>query len=435
MPRQKSTHVDDPTAVGRRLRKAREGAGLSQRQLSFSGCSPAYISRIEAGDRIPSLQLLRELGKRLGVSEDFLATGAADAGPATRQRLVDAEVALRLDDVDLARELYEGLLAAAADERTRAEALEGLGHVAYRQGNPRDAIELFEESIALLGVNFCERPLLAEMLGRSYALLGELGRAIALFERCRERFREQGDPINEIRFAVILGYALTDNGSFADAERVLGETLEAGKSVRDPITRARLYWSQSRLRGEQGQSELSAQYALEALETLRATEDTYLLALAHQLLAHAYNDSDRSSEALELLREARPVLEAAATPIQIAHYEVEEARALAAVGEHEEAAALAMRARSKLGDAQPVEAGRAYVLLAEIFDRTGDDARARELYELGIELLESQPPSRYLVAAYKRLGALLEQQGRPDEALEVLKRALGVQERAGRALG
>jgi transcriptional regulator with XRE-family HTH domain len=43
--------------------------------LSFPGCSPAYISRIEAGDRIPSLQLLREMGQRLGVSEDYLATG------------------------------------------------------------------------------------------------------------------------------------------------------------------------------------------------------------------------------------------------------------------------------------------------------------------------------------------------------------------------
>ena len=68
MPRQKSTHVDDPKAVGERLRTAREAAGLSQRQLAFTGCSPAYISRIEGGDRIPSLQLLRELGRRLGVA-------------------------------------------------------------------------------------------------------------------------------------------------------------------------------------------------------------------------------------------------------------------------------------------------------------------------------------------------------------------------------
>src|ERR671922_1716178 len=105
MPRQKSTHVDDPRAVGRRLRDAREKAGLSQRQLAFPGCSPAYISRIESGDRIPSLQLLRELGRRLGVSEDWLATGAENGSGEQGGMLLEAELALRLDDLDLADRL------------------------------------------------------------------------------------------------------------------------------------------------------------------------------------------------------------------------------------------------------------------------------------------------------------------------------------------
>src|SRR5947207_11778686 len=108
MPRQKSTHVDSPAAVGERLKVARERAGLSQRQLSFPGCSPAYISRIEAGDRIPSLQLLREMGKRLGVSEDYLATGHERDEESTS--LVEAEIALRLDERELAGQLYNEAL-------------------------------------------------------------------------------------------------------------------------------------------------------------------------------------------------------------------------------------------------------------------------------------------------------------------------------------
>src|SRR4051812_31309210 len=132
MPKQKSQHVDDPAAVGRRLREAREAAGLSQRELAFSGCSAAYISRIEAGARIPSLQLLRELGRRLGVSADFLATGT-DADPLERveQALVEAEVALRLDDLDHARAAYEAIAASAPVARERAQALAGLGQIAY----------------------------------------------------------------------------------------------------------------------------------------------------------------------------------------------------------------------------------------------------------------------------------------------------------------
>ena len=104
MPKQKSQHVDDPVAAGRRLRAARDAAGLSQLELSFSGCYAAYIWRIEADPRIASLQLLRELGRRLGVTEDYLATGSAQPGAAEdAQLLVDAEVVLRLAGIDVAR--------------------------------------------------------------------------------------------------------------------------------------------------------------------------------------------------------------------------------------------------------------------------------------------------------------------------------------------
>ena len=114
MPRRKSTHVDDPVEVGRRLRDARERAGLSQRQLSFDGCSPAYISRIEAGERIPSLQLLREMGRRLGVSEDWLATGLDRDLLAEDRTLLDAEIALRFSELDTAEDLYAQALDGAA---------------------------------------------------------------------------------------------------------------------------------------------------------------------------------------------------------------------------------------------------------------------------------------------------------------------------------
>ena len=68
MPRRPSAHVDNPEAVGRRLRKARVDGGLTQRDLSFDGCTAAYVSRIEAGARIPSYQILIEFASRLGVT-------------------------------------------------------------------------------------------------------------------------------------------------------------------------------------------------------------------------------------------------------------------------------------------------------------------------------------------------------------------------------
>ena len=73
--RARTPHYDDPAAVGRRVFEAREAAGLSQRELAFPGCSAAYISRIERGERVPSLQVMRELARRTGVSEQELAFG------------------------------------------------------------------------------------------------------------------------------------------------------------------------------------------------------------------------------------------------------------------------------------------------------------------------------------------------------------------------
>ena len=122
------THVDDPIAVGRRLKDARLAAALSQRALSLPGCSSAYISRLEAGDRVPSLQLLRKLAQKLGVDEEYLARGVKRVEQPPPE-LVEAEVARRLGDVELARERYAKVLETATAPAARAQAAAGLAQL------------------------------------------------------------------------------------------------------------------------------------------------------------------------------------------------------------------------------------------------------------------------------------------------------------------
>ena len=38
---------------------------MTQRDLSFDGCSYSYLARIEAGDRRPSPRVLYEIARRL----------------------------------------------------------------------------------------------------------------------------------------------------------------------------------------------------------------------------------------------------------------------------------------------------------------------------------------------------------------------------------
>jgi tetratricopeptide (TPR) repeat protein len=423
LPRQKSTHVDDPAAVGIRLRNSRERAGLSQRQLSFPGCSPAYISRIESGDRIPSLQLLRELGRRLGVSEDFLATGAEPEAGDTE--LLEAEVALRLDDLEKAQRLYEEALA-RGDEQLRSQALRGLGELAYRQGDARGAIDLLEAAISVLG-GLEGDPSVAETLGRAYATVGELESAIGVFERGLKRAEEAGDGFEIVRFAVLLAYAFMDTGNLGRAEELLGRALAIGRDSANPTIRMQLYWSQSKLHIEQNDPETAARYARRALELLHLTEDTLRTARAYQLLAHIEIDRGHPEQALELLEDGWPLLERMGNPLERAHFRIEEARALAKLGRAEEAGALAMDLTGQLGEALPEEAGRAYGLLGDIFADLGDSARAQELYELAAELLERHNPTRYVVEVYTKLADLLEAQGQKEAAFELMKKALGAQ--------
>jgi transcriptional regulator with XRE-family HTH domain len=116
--RERIPHVDDPLAVGKRLVEAREADGLSQRDLAFPGCSAAYISRIERGERVPSLQVLRELAARCGVSEAYLAWGK-------RSRL-DSDVAEGVKAVEAAE--------SSGSKAQRAAAYATLARAALKAG-------------------------------------------------------------------------------------------------------------------------------------------------------------------------------------------------------------------------------------------------------------------------------------------------------------
>ena len=355
--------------------------------------------------------------------------GTRDIGEETAEALLsEAGAVLQEDRLRAAHDLYARALDAAQDVGNRARALEGLGLVAYRSGRPREAVPLLEEALRFLGGPLAERPALAEALGCAYAELGDLERSTMVFDQCVRKFREAGDRTSEVFFACLLGFAHTDRGKFAEAEKVLADTLEAGRDSDDPVVRARLFLAEARLRGEQGRTDIAVERAKAALDLLRTTGEDRLVALTHELLASLYIDLGRPEEALSLLREGWPLLINCATPLQVAHYRIEEARAFAALGQQEGAAAVAMRVAAQLDGTHPGDAGRAYVLLGQLFDDLGEVARARQLYETGIALLKEQGPSRYLAAAYKRLGALFEAEYRAEDAVAVLKRALAVQQ-------
>lgn len=111
--RPRTPHYDDPRAVGRRLYEGRLAAGLSQRELAFPGCSAAYISRIECGERVPSLQVLRELARRIGLTEAALAYGRETIDAGVTRCLGELEEAGASGERDAQERAYRALAKAA----------------------------------------------------------------------------------------------------------------------------------------------------------------------------------------------------------------------------------------------------------------------------------------------------------------------------------
>ncbi|HET7129205.1 MAG TPA: tetratricopeptide repeat protein [Gaiellaceae bacterium] len=418
MPRSLTTHIDSARDVGRRLRDARTKAGLSQRQLAFPGCTAAYISRLEAGARIPSLQMVNQLAARLDVTGSWLATGV-DVVAAEPADLVEAEVALRLGELDTAEALYRPH--ADAGDGARATALAGLGQVAFARGNAKEAVELLEQALALRGGHALVDPGAVDTLGRAYMQVGGLTPSVELFERAVAEAVEAEAVLEELRFSVALANVLIDRGDFSRAETVLARVMRITDESGDPIALARLYWSQSRLHSRRDEPRLAGRYARRALEILERTENDAFVAMAYHLLATTEVEAGNGGEALRLLeygRELRGELDGAGE----ARFGTLEARALLLAGRPVDAARAATRALGSLEALGPGDRGLVFVALADVFAAAGDGERARHLLEEALDLLHEHRPRRALEAA-RKLAELLEAHGDTAGALAVLKRA------------
>ena len=201
--------------VGQRLRRLRLALGVSQRDLSAPGITYAYISRIEAGTRQPSVKALRMLARKLGVTPEYLETGSELAGDQTRElRLAGGRgLRLRLDGETDTAEAYAILdeAEAAADVAATARARILLGFLASASGDHLGTIEHLSRVLGSELVSPASRPDVYATLGHAYALGGLPAEAVALFERALEELgrAEPGNRAAEVRYATYLSYALT----------------------------------------------------------------------------------------------------------------------------------------------------------------------------------------------------------------------------------
>ncbi|MDN5746319.1 MAG: helix-turn-helix transcriptional regulator, partial [Nocardioidaceae bacterium] len=99
----------DPVVLGARLRAAREARGWTQTAVADGDISIGYLSRIERGERRPTLKVVATLTRRMGIEVQALLID-------DRPR-VEEEVRLGLDYAELSLESGQAL---EAESQSRA---------------------------------------------------------------------------------------------------------------------------------------------------------------------------------------------------------------------------------------------------------------------------------------------------------------------------
>jgi tetratricopeptide (TPR) repeat protein len=402
------------------------------KQLAFPGCSPAYICRIEAGERVPSPRILAELARRLGVTVPELAGRASD-GTIPSARIAMAEMAVRLGDAQASEQLQ-----ALADEADRvgdthalSRAVEGLGQLAIERRDDERAIVLLEQARVLDPATSARlRPGLHESLGRAYAGVGDLSRAISVLRAALdETLQPPVDVRGVVRFGVYLASAYTDQGRFADAEVVLADVLEVEARIADPIARARLLWAMARTYAEQGRLRLAERYMTDVIGQLEAAEHTLLLGKAHAILGEIMLDQRRAGEADDQLRRAADLMQEAGAAPELATLSADRGRAALLSGDIEGARSAARRALAETGATEPGVAGSATLVLARAALAEGDLNEARFLCHSAVELLEHTSAPHYAAEANQVLAVVEQRAGNLEAALSALWRGLGAVDR------
>jgi tetratricopeptide (TPR) repeat protein len=419
-----------PETIGVRLKRLRLERGLSQRDLSSPGVSYAYISRIEAGARTPSVKALRMLARKLGVSVEYLETGRDIREVDERElRLADAELELRLArDTETAErklhEIYEEA-ARAGDVFSANRAQIALGLAAAQRGNHLDAVERLEGALAEQTVAAHTRPDLYATLGQSYGALGAPERAVRLFERCLEEVTEQAadDAGIYIRYATFLSYALSDTGDYDRAAEVVRTALMSAEKAADPYSRVRLYWSLARIAAMEGRSIEALENIRRAIALLETTEHTVQLARAHLLSAGIEAGAGRVDDTRAHLESAERLLGPVPESADLGLLRIGRSRLAALEGDGERAVLCARNALDTLGDFHGADQGSAVWALAEGLALQQDLDTANDAFRRAVDLLTVHGRRHDAAQACMRWGQMLQEAGRDDEASTVLQRA------------
>ncbi|MFI6209079.1 helix-turn-helix domain-containing protein [Streptomyces sp. NPDC051041] len=298
----KSPLVQQPD-FGERLRKLRKQRSLSQRDLAKARITPSYISLLESGRRVPTLDVLVQLSTALEVSLETLTGAPVDFPELSARDTAPPSPHAGRDSAALRGSAADALLAAGFEDLpldVRRERLEAL----YQE------LLASPPSWALVQVAFQLAQLLAD-LGDAEARFGVLSTVAGIL-------KESDSPGIRLRTFTDLAAAARDAGNMPAARAALADgraEIEAS-GAHHSADHVRLVSVELSVRCEADErlSDLRP-LADELLEAARHIDSPAVLGRAHWSVGTMLARYHQTEEAVPHLMAARGILSNASLPI------------------------------------------------------------------------------------------------------------------------
>jgi transcriptional regulator with XRE-family HTH domain len=419
---------------GERLKAQRVASGLSQAELAHDGISPSYVSLLEAGRRVPTAGVVAKLAERLHCSVELLTLGIEGRGEEeVRLDLAYAELALRSGEHIEAERRFRSLISdplvtAVPELHSRttlglAQSLEAIGHLeqaiaAYEQLLPGPAEDPDDGWLPLV-IALC----------RCYREAGDLAHSVELGERAAERARALGlaGTDEEIELSATLVAAYHERGDVMRARILAAQVVERAERAGTRRARGAAYWNASLVASSHGRTMEAVQLAERALALY--AEGGRVRPLARLRSAYAWlllrQPSPDAKQALAQLETAAEALAEDGSEVDLAHCDVEAARALLLLGQVAEAVQRAQVGLRRLGTETRLERATGLVVLGRASVAAGDEEAAAAAYREAAHELAAIDATRAAAAVWCELAELCDALGDRRGALEAYRHATG----------
>ncbi len=420
--------------TGERVRALRTARAVAQADLAASvGVSKSYLSHIEAGRRPVSNDLLARLAEALAVDVAQLETGTpADANEDLQLKLSFAEMSLRNGEWDLARQEFQAVMDRTGSlplERFVDEATWGLARAEEATGSLEQAILTYESLLEKPSLSpGVPRTTVSVRLAMAYSECGDLARAVDVGEQALahlERLEPPEDVGVQVELISTLAGCYLERGDLTRAQILIDRALALAADAGSARARAAAAWNAAVIAQARHDAVGARLHADRALALFAELDNARFVAMlrvvsAGLLLRQAQPDP---RAALPALRLALVELQDVGTRLDLGYARTEEARALLAAGDLDEAADTGRRALLDMATGDRLQTGHTLLVVGRVAMARGDTEDALALLRQAATALEESEASRQAGTAWRELGEAYVELGRSTEAIEALRRA------------